>query len=85
MKEEKLIVSLPEDMDASPVALLVAEASRFDSRIYLESGNKRVNAKSIMGMMSFGLANGEEVLVTIDGEDEDDALSAMESFLAHAV
>ena len=46
-------------LDARPVAMLVQVASKFDSRIYLLSDGKKVNAKSIMGMMSLGLDNGE--------------------------
>ncbi|MBR3278460.1 MAG: HPr family phosphocarrier protein, partial [Lachnospiraceae bacterium] len=54
---------------------------QFRSDIYLISGNKRVNAKSIMGMMSLGLIAGEDVTVTADGSDEKDAVSKIEKFL----
>ena len=60
---------------------LVQVASQFRSDIYLISGNKRVNAKSIMGMMSLGLIAGEDVTVTADGSDEKDAVSKIEKFL----
>ena len=46
-----------------------------------ETGNKRVNAKSIMGMMTMGLESGEEVTVSVNGEDEDEALEQIEAYL----
>ena len=49
---------------------MVQVASQYDSRIYVECENKKVNAKSIMGLMSLGLSAGEEVVVSIDGDDE---------------
>lgn len=56
-------------------------ASQFESSIYLECEDKQVNAKSIMGMMSLGLAAGEEVTVTADGADEEAAMERIEQFL----
>lgn len=52
MREKEIEIGLETGLEARPVALLVQIASQFESDIYIESGNKRVNAKSIMGMMS---------------------------------
>ena len=60
MREKEIEIGLETGLEARPVALLVQIASQFESDIYIESGNKRVNAKSIMGMMSLGLDNGEK-------------------------
>ena len=60
--------------DARPIALLVQEASKYDSKIYLETDNKRVNVKSIMGMMSLVLKNGNKVSISADGPDEETAI-----------
>ena len=68
--------------DVRPVALLVQEASKYDSRVYIRMGNKKVNAKSIMGMMSLGLTNGEELEVIAEGEDEESAVQGIEHFLS---
>lgn len=81
MKEREIEIGLEAGLDARPVALLVQMASQFESNIYIESGSKRVNAKSIMGMMSLGLDNGEKVKVTTDGKDEDNAMEGIEKFL----
>ena len=51
--------------------------------IYLEKDGKRVNAKSMMGMMSIGLLEGEEVKVTADGEREREAMESIRQFLKY--
>ena len=48
----------------------------------MECENKRVNAKSIMGMMSLGLAAGEDVVVSADGADEEIAMTNIEKYLS---
>ena len=50
--------------------------------VYLEAGTKKVNAKSIMGMMSLGLDAGETVKAVIDGPDEESAMEGIENFLS---
>ena len=60
--------------DARPIALIVQEASKYDSKIYLETNNKKVNVKSIMGMMSLVLKNGTKVNISADGPDEELAI-----------
>ena len=82
MTSKNVQIQLENGLEARPVALLVQEASKYDSVIYIQSGEKKVNAKSIMGMMSLGLDNGEELMVTADGADEQDAVSGLERFLS---
>ena len=82
MTSKNIQIKLESGLDARPVALLVQEASKYDSVIYVQSEDKKVNAKSIMGMMSLGLANGEELLVTADGADEETAVINIEKFLS---
>ena len=60
---------------------IVQTACAYKSVITFEVNDKRVNAKSIMGMMSLGLIAGEDVTVTADGSDEKDAVSKIEKFL----
>jgi len=81
MKEKEIKIGLEAGLEARPVALLVQVASQFESSIYIESGSKHVNAKSIMGMMSLGLDSGEKVRVTTEGEDENNAMEGIEKFL----
>ncbi len=81
MKKAIVEIKLQNGLEARPVAMLVQVASKYESKIYLESTGKKVNAKSIMGMMSLGLDNGEQVTVTAEGTDEGEAVEAIEKYL----
>ena len=82
MIRKPVTIQLDNGLEARPIALLVQKANQFSSQIYMESGdNKRVNVKSIMGMMSMALLNGEEVVIDAEGEDEEAAAAAIEEFL----
>ena len=75
-------VQLTSGLEARPVALLVQVASQYDCSIYVEADNKKVNAKSIMGMMTLALAPGETVTVIANGADEENALQSIEQYLS---
>ena len=60
---------------------MIKVASQYESKIYVESESKRVNAKSIMGMMSLTLNHGEELTVRTEGADEADAIAHIERFI----
>lgn len=64
--------------------MLVQVASQYESQIYLEVGERRVNAKSIMGMMTLGLDNGSDVVVTAEGKDEQEALEGVKEYLSRS-
>ncbi len=78
---KNVTVEMEEGLEARPIALLVQTANQFSSKIYLEIGEKRVNAKSIMGVMSLALLNGDNVVLDAEGEDEAEAVAALEAFL----
>ena len=79
--KKSVVLKMQQDFEARPIANLVQVANRYESKIYLEHGDSRVNAKSIMGMMSLALLNGEEILVDAEGADEAEAVAAIEEFL----
>lgn len=81
MLTKQVTINIENGLEARPVAQLVQVASQYESKIYLECEDKKVNAKSIMGMMSLGLAAGEVVSVTADGEDEEIAIESIEKYL----
>ncbi|MBD5520082.1 MAG: HPr family phosphocarrier protein [Lachnospiraceae bacterium] len=81
MIQKSVQINLEGGLEARPVAMLVQVASQYDSQVYIESANKKVNAKSIMGMMGLGLNQGESVTVIADGADEADAVAGIENFL----
>lgn len=81
MTEKKIIVKIASGLEARPVALFVQVASRFKSSIYVQVRDKKVNAKSIMGMMSLGVLEGEEITILADGVDEEEAIDKIEQYL----
>lgn len=82
MTKKEVEIKLKNGLEARPVALLVQVASQYESTIYIESSNKKVNAKSIMGMMTLVLSAGDKATVIADGVDEEDAASAIETYLS---
>ena len=82
MLKKAVKIQLKNGLEARPVAVLVQKASMHDSTIYIHAEGKKVNAKSIMGMMSLGLNMGEEVTVVAEGEDEAAAIESIEKYLS---
>ncbi|MDR2043171.1 MAG: HPr family phosphocarrier protein [Clostridium sp.] len=82
MTQRAVKIRLRDGLAARTVALLVQVASQHESTVYMEAEGKKVNAKSIMGMMSLGLDTGAEVVVTADGNDEQKAVDDIERFLS---
>ena len=74
MITKKIQIQLQNGLEARPVAVLVQVASQYNSSIYVECDDRKVNAKSIMGMMTLGLTAGEEVVVSANGDDEQTAM-----------
>ena len=81
MIRKPITIGISNGLEARPIAMLVLVASQYSSNIYLESEAKKVNAKSIMGMMSLKLQKGEDVTIVADGQDEDAAVSGVATFL----
>ena len=82
MIKKSVTIGLADGLEARPIAMLVQTATKFSSSVYLDVENKRVNAKSIMGVMSLGLLNGDSITIETIGEDEVGALEEIEKFLA---
>ena len=83
MITRKITIGLPAGLEARPVAMLVQVASQYDSTVYLETEGRKVNAKSIMGMMSLASSLGTEIRIITDGSDEEQAMAGMEAYLSN--
>ena len=81
MIEKTVVVSMMGEAEERPVAVLVQIASQYDSKVHLVTGDKRINAKSIMGMMTLSIAPGEEVTIITKGVDEEEAMNKIEEYL----
>ena len=82
MTKQDVTIKLAGGLDARPVAMLVQVASQFEASVYLDTEDKHVNAKSIMGMMSLGLDTGDELTVVADGADEANAVDGVVKYLS---
>ena len=80
MIETPGVVKQDKGLDGRPIALLVQEASQYSSSIYIRVDGKKINAKSIMGMMSLNLSEGEKLTVVTEGEDEQKAAEGIKTF-----
>lgn len=81
MKSEKVKIQYRIGLHARPAALFVQTAGKFLSDITIEKEDRIVNAKSIMGIMALGVAQGEEVEIVARGEDEKEAIEALVELL----
>ena len=81
MVKKAVTVQCENGLEARPIAMLVQKASQFTSKVYIEFGSKKINAKSIMGMMSLSVGNGDEVVIVAEGTDEVAAVDEIETYL----
>ncbi|MCG8398390.1 HPr family phosphocarrier protein [Bacillus atrophaeus] len=85
MVQQKVEVRLKTGLQARPAALFVQEANRYTSDVFLEKNGKKVNAKSIMGLMSLAVSTGTEVTLIAEGEDEQEALEKLTAYVQEEV
>ncbi|KIL42913.1 HPr family phosphocarrier protein [Jeotgalibacillus campisalis] len=81
MKQQDVTVKLKSGLQARPAALFVQEATRYKSDVFIEKDGKKVNAKSIMGLMSLALGPGTSFTLMTEGLDEDEALQSLASYV----
>jgi len=77
MTTETITICNRAGIHARPAALLVQATKDFSCNIYLEKGNNRINAKSIMGIITLGAAYGTELKIIADGEGEEEAVKTL--------
>lgn len=81
MVQKQVEVKLKTGLQARPAALFVQEANKFSSDVFLEKEGKKVNAKSIMGLMSLAVGSGATITLIADGNDEVEALEALVKYV----
>lgn len=82
MSRRSVVVKLKTGLHARPAALFVQEANKFSSEIFVEKAEKKVNAKSIMGIMSLAISSGTEVFISAEGPDREQAVDALAAFVS---
>lgn len=81
MAEKLVEVKVKPGLQARQAALFVQEANRFTADVFLEKDNRKVNAKSIMGIMSLAIAQGTSITLLAEGIDEEQAVSTLAKFI----
>ncbi|MCK1976542.1 phosphocarrier protein HPr [Jeotgalicoccus huakuii] len=82
MESRSFLIIDETGIHARPATILVQTATKFESDIELEYNSKKVNLKSIMGVMSLGVGKGAEVTIYTDGKDEEEAIEAISETLS---
>ncbi|MBW8349523.1 HPr family phosphocarrier protein [Bacillus sp. IITD106] len=81
MAEKEVEVKLNTGLQARSAAQFVQEASRFLSDVFIEKDGRKVNAKSIMGLMSLAIGPGATIKLLAEGNDEEEALDTLSAFV----
>lgn len=69
-------------LHARPATFFIQKANEFKSNIWIEKDDRKVNAKSLLGVLSLGIVKGTTVTLVADGSDEQDALNTLEALIA---
>jgi catabolite repression HPr-like protein len=82
MVHEKVVVKLKTGLQARPAALFVQEANRYSADVFVEKEDKKVNAKSIMGIMSLAISTGKEIVISAVGNDAEQAVANLVAYVS---
>lgn len=85
MFSKEVVVRCESGLHNKQATYFVQKANEFDSSIWLESGNRKMNAKSLLGIMSLGINSGSAVTLSAVGSDEEAAVTALETLLQRDV
>ncbi len=81
MTKKEITVNNVSGLESKPAALFIQKASNFKSSIWVEKGERKANAKSLLGLLSLGVGSGNKITIIAEGEDESQAVSELESYL----
>lgn len=68
--------------ESKQAAMFIQKASNYKSSIWIEKDERRANAKSLLGLLSLGIACGSKVVIIADGEDEQNAVHELEEYIS---
>mgnify|MGYP004538181099 FL=1 len=81
MISKNVTVTNPVGLHARPATFFIKKANEYRSSVWIENDSRRVNAKSLLGILSLGIVSGTEITIVADGPDEDDAVAGLEALL----
>ncbi|NLT57690.1 MAG: HPr family phosphocarrier protein [Clostridiales bacterium] len=77
MVKQEVVLKNEVGLHARPATFFIQEANRHRASIWVEKNERRVNAKSLLGVLSLGIGDGDSVLISAEGDDEEEAVSAL--------
>ncbi|MBQ2696523.1 MAG: HPr family phosphocarrier protein [Clostridia bacterium] len=77
MLSKEVVVNNQVGLHARPATFFIQKSNEFKSSIWVEKNNRRVNAKSLLGVLSLGITKGTQITIIADGSDEQEALDAL--------
>ena len=77
MKSRNVTIQNSVGLHARPATFFIQKANSYKSTLWVEKGDRRVNAKSLLGVLSLGIVKGAEITLIADGVDEDEALTGL--------
>jgi len=83
MIEEKFKVTYQNGLQARPATKLVSKANSFQSEMFMEYNDRKVNMKSIMGVLSLGVPANSKIKITVNGSDENEAFKAISRIISY--
>ena len=85
MISKEIVVRCESGLHNNQATYFVQKANEFECGIWLESGSRKMNAKSLLGIMSLGIVTGATVVLSVEGKDENAAMDALEALLLRDV
>ena len=85
MYSKEVVVRCESGLHNKQATYFEQKANEYESSIWLESGNRKMNAKSLLGIMSLGIVSGSTVTLSAVGSDEETAVAALEALLQRDV
>ena len=85
MFNKEIVVRCESGLHNKQVTYFVQKANEYKSSVWLENDNRKMNAKSLLGIMSLGIVTGTTVTLSAEGPDEEEAVNALETLLLREV
>ena len=82
MVTKEVVINNQVGLHARPATFFIQKANEFKSSIWIEKEDRRVNAKSLLGVLSLGIVKGTAVNLIADGNDENEAISTLSDLIA---
>ena len=81
MISRDVVITNSSGLHARPATFFIQKANSYSSSIWIEKEDRKVNAKSLLGVLSLGIAQGMSVTLSADGKDESEALDGLEELI----